>query len=72
MTTRKWFSSEELLRYANHPLRNCNHFCPRCKSQVVVPAYPGDYFDCVNCDWSKAPTKRQVDLMANRTPMAIK
>lgn len=70
MATHRVFSPEELLRYSNHPLRNCNHFFPRCKSQVAVPAYPGDYFDCVECDWSKAPTKRQVALMVHRKPMA--
>lgn len=59
----------DLLRYPNHPLANTRRVCPKCKGiNVSAPAYPGDYFDCMDCGHSVAPTKNQVQAMAKHKP----
>jgi hypothetical protein len=61
------YTAKELLRYSNHPLANVRTHCPKCKCQMIAPAYPGDYFDCTNtnCNVSIAPTQKQIEKMAN-------
>lgn len=55
---------DELLRYPNHPLKFARQICPGCRGfNVQAPAYPGDYFDCLDCGHSIAPTKKQIERM---------
>ena len=54
--------THELLRYPNHPLAGVRPFCS-CGGQVIAPAYPGDFFDCIECGKSWDPTKAQVAKM---------
>lgn len=59
----------ELSRYQNHPLRNARRTCPKCKGvNVVAPSYPGDWFDCLDCGHSIAPTTKQIESMRNLLP----
>lgn len=60
-------TKEELLRYANHPLRNARRVCRKCKGiNVQAPSYPGDWFDCLDCGHTMAPTLKQIQAMRNR------
>lgn len=62
-------TAEELLRHGNHPLRNANRKCPKCKGvNVMAPSYPGDYFDCLDCGHAIAPTAKQIEAMRNPHP----
>jgi len=64
----KTYTNDELLRYQNHPLANIRTHCPKCKWQMSAPAYPGDYFDCMNpdCNVSIAPTQKQIEKMFHK------
>lgn len=62
---KKQYAQEELLRYKNHPLAAVRQFCPKCDGQMQAPAYPGDYFDCMDCGHSISPTQKQINIMAN-------
>lgn len=58
----KLYLPEELFRYPNHPLKNIKLFC-KCGGQMQAPVYPGDYFDCMECKNSVAPTPAQIEKM---------
>lgn len=51
----------------NHPLNTPpGRQCRKCDSpRVSLPAYNGDYFDCLDCGHSWAPTATQARYMAN-------
>lgn len=60
-------TGKELLRYDNHPLVNKGRVCKKCKGiNVMAPAYPGDYFDCLDCGYSLEPTQKQIEKMRGR------
>ena len=53
-------------RPSNHPLLLDDVSCPSChanKGQIDLPAYPGDCFDCTECDESFTPSMEQVKRM---------
>jgi hypothetical protein len=49
----------------NHPLNTPpGRTCPKCRSaSVVLPAYNGDYFDCLDCGHSWPTTAKQLSYM---------
>lgn len=56
----------ELSRHPNHPLRNANRTCPKCKGvNVAAPSYPGDWFDCLDCGHAVESTPKQIKAMHN-------
>jgi hypothetical protein len=56
-------SETEIFRPTNHPLRSVKT-CPKCKGHnVSLPAYPGDYFDCEDCEHSWPTTPAQLAKM---------
>ena len=63
------FTNDELLQYSNHPLVGCKNICPKCKgNQICLPAYPEDYFDCMDCGHSMPPTQNQINKMNRKKP----
>ena len=64
------FSMEKWLAvkrdYGNHVL-GLGRSCPKCGAvEVQPPAYPTDYFDCLHCGHSWAPTAKQTERMRNQ------
>ena len=56
----------------NHPLNTPpGRTCRKCGSaHIMLPAYNGDYFDCLDCGYSWPTTAKQLDYM-KRNPASM-